>query len=291
MRSLIKDIRPDIIHSTMPYSHILLGLLRTFFGVRSHEVWFQHGPVGGMLDRIASVFWTDCLLVNSEFTKTEHLKSGLHRFHRIQSIPLCVTEGAREWEREERGVTHIGFAGRICSWKGVHVLIEAANILRESRDPNFKKIHFHICGSAMSSSDQIYEESLHLQVEKYGLEGSVTFHGFMPNVVDFYEKMDLLVHPSIIPEPFGLVVGEAMASNLLVLSSARGGVRELIHEGSTAFSFDGTSGDLALKISEICQSDASVLQEIRERAKDLVTTKHSLEAMISKIEDCYQNLS
>ncbi len=290
IKNIIKEVKPDLIHSTMPYSHLIVGLMRRLFGLKIREVWFQHGPVGGALDRIASLFWTDCLLVNSHYTKESHLETSWKRFGSVELIPLAVTEESFESLPRKGELKNIGHAGRICPWKGVHLLIEAVDELRRSDSALYAQLQFHICGRSMTADDQSYEKELKETVQRLGLRDKVTFHGFRADMHQFYREMDLLIHSSTIPEPFGLVVGEAMASNLLVLSSARGGVRELIDEGQTAFCFDGSSVDLALRIGEICTLNESQLAMIRENARTKVQESYSLKAMTDKIEACYQSL-
>lgn len=290
INNIINEVRPDLVHSTMPYSHLIVGLIRRFFGLKIREVWFQHGPVGGSLDRIASIFWTDCLFVNSHYTKEGHLETSWKRFGSIELIPLAVTEEGFESMPRKGALKNIGFAGRICPWKGVHLLVEAVDELSRSDIDLYTQLQFHICGRAMTAKDQAYEVELKENVQRLGLQDKITFHGFRADMQQFYREMDLLIHSSTIPEPFGLVVGEAMASNLLVLSSARGGVRELISEGLTAFCFDGSSVDLAQKIGEICTLNESKLAKIRENARTKVQESYSLKAMTDKIEACYQSL-
>lgn len=268
----------------------MVGVMKLIFGKKIPEVWFQHGPVGGRLDRIASYFKTDILFVNSEFTKVEHLKSSRHNFNALEYIPLSVYEKDLTPEYPKGSIRKLGFAGRICPWKGIHLIIEAAALLREDSPEIFKKFEISICGRAMTETDRLYEAKLKAQVERFGLENQIHFLGFHAKVEEFYRSIDLLLHTSTIPEPFGLVVGEAMAQKLLVLSAGEGGVSDLLKDGQTGFQFDGTAAGLAQKLLEVDAKSESELNTLRESAYQLVRMNHSLEAMTSKIEGCYQNL-
>ena len=65
IRGILKKHEFNIIHSTMAYSHLMMGLSSMF--LKCKKVWFQHGPVGGLLDFLASFFPVDIMLFNSKF--------------------------------------------------------------------------------------------------------------------------------------------------------------------------------------------------------------------------------
>jgi len=68
-----------------------------------------------------------------------------------------------------------------------------------------------------------------------GLGGRVEFRGFRENVAEELERLDVLVHASIIPEPFGQVVLEGMSAGLPVVASGAGGPAEIVAHGRTGF--------------------------------------------------------
>ena len=67
IRETISALKPHIIHNTMAYSHLVVSA--ACLGKNIKTVWFQHGPVGKTLDRLASLFPVDCLFFNSNFLK------------------------------------------------------------------------------------------------------------------------------------------------------------------------------------------------------------------------------
>jgi glycosyltransferase involved in cell wall biosynthesis len=73
--------------------------------------------------------------------------------------------------------------------------------------------------------------------------GLVVFAGFrqVEEVREFYAGAGVFIHPAL-AEPWGLVINEAMASGLPVLSSRNvGAAEELVHEGVNGFMFDPMS--------------------------------------------------
>jgi len=120
-------------------------------------------------------------------------------------------------------------ATRLQRWKGVHVFLDAAaqvlNQIPEAR--------FIIVGGTLFGLEQEYAAELRRRAEHLKLAGSVRFAGFRSDVIRFYGAADLVVHSSIEPEPFGMVLLEAMACAKPVVASNCGGPREVVMNGIT----------------------------------------------------------
>lgn len=121
-------------------------------------------------------------------------------------------------------IVRIGLLGRLVEWKGQHVFIEAARLLTERKI----EARFQIIGSALFG-EQDYEAQIRRAAEPLGER--VEFLGFRSDVPSLLRNLDILVHCSITPEPFGQVVVEGMAEGLPVIASDGGGVREIITDG------------------------------------------------------------
>ncbi len=87
-----------------------------------------------------------------------------------------------------------------------------------------------LVGSAMFGEDD-YEAELRRQVERLGLVDRVRFAGFVEDVGSELDEADCVVHASVIAEPFGQVVVEAMAAGRAVIASDLGGPREVVTDG------------------------------------------------------------
>jgi glycosyltransferase involved in cell wall biosynthesis len=78
-----------------------------------------------------------------------------------------------------------------------------------------------------------YEQSLHELKHRLGLDERVEFAGFRDDVWRELERIDVLVHASVLAEPGGQVVQEGMAAGRPVVAAASGGPAEMIDDGST----------------------------------------------------------
>jgi glycosyltransferase involved in cell wall biosynthesis len=118
---------------------------------------------------------------------------------------------------------------RLQRWKGVHVLVDAAaNVVK-----NQPRARFIVVGGTLFGLEKDYALELRQQVERLKLIHAVTFAEFRSDMFRFYSAADLVVHCSIQPEPFGMVLLEAMAHGKPVVASDSGGPREIVERGVT----------------------------------------------------------
>jgi glycosyltransferase involved in cell wall biosynthesis len=136
----------------------------------------------------------------------------------------------------------VGVVGRI-KWhrKGQEVLVRAADLLR----PHHPNAHYVVVGSTAPGNEQ-HEVRLRELISKRGLDDVVTLTGEMSDPASIFAALDIVVVPSVQPEPFGCVVIEAMAAGTPVVGSRCGGIAEQIVDGVSGLLFcPGSSEDLA----------------------------------------------
>jgi len=125
----------------------------------------------------------------------------------------------------------VGFVGRLDPWKGADVFVRAAAEVAE-RCPEAR---FLVCGGDLPGYEA-YAEGVRRLALEVGLGGRIYFTGWTYRLDDIPEVMaalDVLVHTSTRPEPFGLVLVEAMATAKPVVASNNGGVPEVVEAGVT----------------------------------------------------------
>ena len=120
------------------------------------------------------------------------------------------------------------YLGRLSRWKGVHHAISAlAGLVRQEDGIDY---HLTIAGAALFE-EQDYEHELRKLVVDLGLEQYVNFAGHVDNVRSLLAKHDVLLHCSIVPEPFGQVIIQALAAGVGVVAADAGGPKEIIESG------------------------------------------------------------
>jgi glycosyltransferase involved in cell wall biosynthesis len=139
---------------------------------------------------------------------------------------------SREAVRAELGVSPdqllVLMVGNIRAWKGQREVIAALRLL-----PDPLRARLRVCfAGATASIDAAYEAEVRDDIAVGGLSECVTLLGARSDVPDLYAAADIALHASIAPEPFGLVVPEAMALNCAVIAAASGGPAEVITPGT-----------------------------------------------------------
>src|SRR5207249_911554 len=128
-----------------------------------------------------------------------------------------------------RSRLRIGMIGRIAPQKGQHVFIEAFVRAFGDGDRAHQAV---IVGAPLFGEDAYLEEVRQLVVDR-GMAERIRFAGFAEDVASELARLDILVHASVVPEPFGQVVVEGMAAGLPVVASAGGGPSEIIDDEVT----------------------------------------------------------
>lgn len=116
------------------------------------------------------------------------------------------------------------YVGRICRVKGLHLLLEAFSGIA-----NRDMAELHIIGGAGNKGEQRYMDNLK---HRYTLP-NIVWHGKVPadKVFDTIRDFDVMVHPAIYLEVFGLNIAEALAMNKPVLATRCGGAEMQIVDG------------------------------------------------------------
>ena len=129
------------------------------------------------------------------------------------------------------GAPLVGFVARLDPWKGADVFVRAAAAVA-GRSPDAQ---FLVCGGELPGYER-YAASVKELAASLGLGKRIAFTGWTYRLDDIPEVMaavDVLVHTSVRPEPFGLVLVEAMATAKPVVAAAGGGVPEVVEAGVT----------------------------------------------------------
>jgi len=124
----------------------------------------------------------------------------------------------------------LGLFGRLAPWKGQDVAIRALALL----GPQHSDVHLVIVGDALFGEES-YAAELRTLVASLGLGERVHFLGFRTDVPLLMRAVDVLVHTSTAPEPFGRVIAEGMLARRPVIATAGGGASEIVKAGVTAW--------------------------------------------------------
>ena len=208
-------------------------------------VWRLHDIASGdafsrfnlFLFKVSASLFADRVLAISEVVRKAMLDLGVKeaKVSMVHNGILVEETGAAMGRDEVRAAWGVpveaplvGMVGRLVDWKGPDYFIEAAAVVAAG----LPEARFMLVGDAIFG-ERSYVDDLEALVRARGLEGRVIFTGFRDDVEEIIASMDLLVHASVLPEPFGLVIIEAMAQRLPVVATRGGGVGEIVDDGET----------------------------------------------------------
>jgi glycosyltransferase involved in cell wall biosynthesis len=146
----------------------------------------------------------------------------------------------------QAGALRVGLVATFAHWKGHDVFLKAAAPALDHR--------FYIIGGPIyaTNGSQWSVDDLRARAKALGLADRVGFTGFVEDVPAAMRGLDVVVHTSTEPEPFGLVIVQAMACGRPVIVTAAGGAGELISPEENALAVSaGDSAELARAIERL----------------------------------------
>ncbi len=205
------------------------------------------------LIRVAARVLPKAVIANSETTlATLELPRGRHPATRVigNVCPLADTPSPQEPRESHRPFT-VGIVGRLAPWKGQDLFLRAFARAFGSSDARGLVI-----GGALFGESDFADELGHLAGE-LGIADRIRFTGHLDDPWPDMARLDILVHASVVPEPFGQVVVEGMALGVCVVASDTGGPAEIIDPGTDGLLFEtGDEAALARALGRLAADDA-----------------------------------
>ena len=192
----------------------------------------------------------------------------------------------KKWEIN-RGKKLILMPGRLTSWKGQELFIEAINLV--NKELGHEAFYAVILGS--DQGRKIYKKKLMRLVEQYRLNNQLRFIDECKKMPAAYKVANLVVSASIEPEAFGRVSVEAQSMEKPVIASNIGGSNETIIDNKTGILFEsGKAESLSKKIIEVLQLDESTLKSMGNEGRKNIIKKFNIEKMCFSTYSEYKKL-
>jgi glycosyltransferase involved in cell wall biosynthesis len=267
---LMKRLKIDLVHSSMAYSAIP-GSVAAYL-LKTKHIWFQHGPIGGWMDRLAGMLPSNLTLCNSQFTKREQEKMGSKN---LVVIPLGTSSPRAILSREKSDRLRLVMLCRAQKWKGAHLLVNALEALGK-------------CGKLIDSN--IYLGDFGNEYAKQLTRSSLCLiHPAESDLDRVFANKDVLVNASITPEPFGLTIIEAMIRGIVPIAPRAGGPLEIIDDEVNGLLFEpNNEKDLVEKISRLLDRD--FLEKLSKGAKEKAENQFEIKLMRERLQKIYINL-
>ncbi|HEY8024407.1 MAG TPA: glycosyltransferase family 4 protein [Burkholderiaceae bacterium] len=192
---------------------------------------------------------------------------------------LRQLEGVVRLDADKR---YLLYVGRLTSIKGVHVLIQACREVFR----HHPEVRLVIAGSSFFEGAVRTDYERELIALAAPVSDAIAFTGYLPHekLKYLYAAADLVVLPSVWQEPFGLVMLEAMASGTCVVSSAVGGIPEVLEDGHNGVLV--RPDDAAALADAICKALAApdAMQRMETAARQRVLENFTWERLVGELE-------
>ena len=177
--------------------------------------------------------------------------------------------------------------GRLTSWKGQELFIEAINLVNV--ELGYEAFYGVILGNEQGRD--LYKKKLIRLSEQYRMTKQLKFIDNCKNMALAYKISDIIVSASIEPEAFGRVAVEAQSMQKTIIASNIGGSNETIIDEKTGFLYEaGNAKSLSNKILRTLNMDETLLKSIGNEGRKNIVQKFNVEKMCFSTYSEYKRL-
>ena len=236
---------------------------------------------------------SDLIIAGSNFIFS-HIKENYSEFLKSQKKFLVIFRGinvdyfdsSTKLENDEKNLLQkwnindekkiILMPGRLTSWKGQELFIEAINLVKI--ELGYEAFHAVILGN--DQGRDLYKKKLIRLTEQYHLTNQIKFIDHCEDMALAYKVSDIIVSASIEPEAFGRVAVEAQSMEKIIIASNIGGSNETIINEKSGFLFEsGNANALSKQIIRAITMDEKSLELIDGGSKVVLQSGDSVEAL------------
>lgn len=240
----LRRLRPDLVHTNSLKAGVYGSVAARLAGIP--VIWHVRDrieddylpPPAVLLVRRMSRYLANAVVANSRSTM-ETLAAPSKPVVIYSVLPEVLTDVPLRQRINGRPLT-FGNVGRLAPWKGQDLFLRAFARAFPQGDARAA-----VVGGALFGEDA-YARSLPRLAKALGIGARVEFRGHRPDVWDELSRIDVLVHSSVTPEPFGQVILEGMAAGVPVIAARAGGPAEILRHDRTGVLYEPADvGELA----------------------------------------------
>lgn len=280
----------DIVHGNNAVEAIIAGRL-----LGKKIVWHIHGDGAYSKGQLTRYFNdVDTFISISHFSTGNAINSGIPAekiitIHNPTGTALGAIDQSIKLAMQATyniplGVPVVGIFGRLINWKGQLEFLKAAEYVLKTD----AKVHFLVVGGDGENFGS-YTQTLHNFVAKHGLTQNVSFTGYVKNTNEHYQLCDIVVHASIEPEPFGLVIIEAMQNGAAVIVADTGAAPELVVQGETGIIANPKDTQALADAILFLVANEQQREEYAKAARDYVEVNMSPAYYAQQVSSVYSN--
>ena len=288
LRALLNKLSPHIIHSNGIKTHCLLSVMKP---QKAPVVWHVRDFLGSRALMSKVLRWASsgaaAAIAISEAVRQDTVRvmrsvpvAKMYDAIDIAAFSPGEADGA-SLDREaglpcsRQGTIRIGLVATYARWKGQVLFLEAAALLAR-RCPELP-LRFFIIGGPIyhTAGSQFSSAELNARISSLGLSECAGLVPFQSDPAHVYRKLDVVVHASTKPEPFGRTIAEAMSCERPVIISRAGGAIELVRDGEDALSFIPNDAESLAGAMEALAVDPALRLRIARAARGAAIERFS----------------
>lgn len=280
LKKIIKRKKIDIVYTN---TAVVFpgGIIAKLLGKKS--IWHIREIISNRYERkVVSIIvnmFSDIIIANSKATKnaiSSNEKKVKVIYNAIESKQIKLPDR----EKNIKDEIIIGMAGRINRWKGQKLFVDMAErVLKENLN-----VKFLIAGDVYKGETHILED-LKEYIDSKNLKEKIILLGQVNDMNSFYNSLDIFILPSIQPEPFGLVVIEAMDRGIPVVVTNHGGPVEIIDNNINGYLVDYTnSTEMSEKVLSLV-NDKDLRTNIGRNGQEKRNRVFNIENYVKNISD------
>ena len=300
LRRLLGAMRPDLVHTNGFKMH-LLGAWAAPRGAA--VVWHLHDFVStrramaGLLRRsaarvagavaVSKAVAADAAPVLGPGVRMRAVYNAvdLERFRPLG--PALDLDAAAGMAPAPSGTVRVGLVATMGRWKGHAVFLRALAAL-----PGETRVRAYVVGGGIyrTAGSEVDADELRRMAAELGIAERVGFTGFVDDPAAAMRALDVVVHASTQPEPFGLVIAEAMACGRAVIASAAGGAGEIVTPGHDALAvYPGDAEGLARAIQQLA-ADPVLRGRLARAGRETAVRRFDRARLAAEIAPLYREL-
>jgi glycosyltransferase involved in cell wall biosynthesis len=290
---VMREQQVDLVHTTMyPATLYVAAAIRQVGG---RQIWHEHNikrlhPVNRRIYKWVSR--TCCRVIGpSDAVMAPLLDAGIDQ-EKVQTLYNGIDLSSfdrgridRARLRAELGLTGdqpaIGLFGQMLPRKGHATLIEAAPAILTQ----FPDAHGFFVGALENPP---YQDELRAKLRERGLESHFTFTGWREDVPALMASMDVIVVPTLTPEPAALSLMEAMTLQRPLVASRTGGTAELVVDGETGLLFEPGDAVALARLVGTVLGDRALAQRLGAAGRARMEARFSLDRHLAGVEELYR---
>lgn len=303
LRRRLDQLVPTVVHSNGVKMHLLTALVRKCSRRRGALVWHLHDYLSSrrLTSRALKFLGRECTMAmaNSKSVATDAAKifrpqRGIKVIYNAVDTDVFTPEGPRLDLDKCAGLpappgatVRVGLLATFAKWKGHEIFLRAAAAIRPS-----VPIRFYIIGGSIYSTlgSQWSIEELRGIADGLRLGDRIGFTGFVDDAAAAIRSLDVVVHASTNPEPFGLVVAQAMGCGRALITTGLGGAREIIEPGVDCIAYEASDPIALAAAMDNLAAGSSVREHLGNAGRAKAVAMFSSDVLAKNAVAFYESL-